>query len=237
MDWELFVIAPKTDTPPSESPWCTISSLRPSSYILLSLQMYIMQPIEDAFRRLSAAIPSYEQIQLRPRRLYKTEEFYWRIFIVNTCLRFTWMLCFIPAQKLSSSGDQTTFSSDVGSYIGVLLPVAEIIGRCYWGFLKLEMETIKIMDSDVAYSMVESGSEEDLSEKKRPTSFRQCLPTWLDTQQKQQHTAATSSTSRASHFLQCSESFLEKLFLAELSLWVLAFVGFGYWSAFSQKRK
>ena len=240
VDWELFVIVPKTETPPveCESAFCTrVSSVRPSSRVLLTMQMYILQPISDGCRRISAVIPSWDQIQLRPKRLYKNNQFYWRIFIVNVLLRFTWMLCFIPAYRLSTSGEEkeTTFSSDVNSYIGVLLPVAEIVRRCYWGFLKLEMETIRMMDSDVLYARVDDGTEEEEgSEKDRSTSFRQRLPTWLDTQQKVQHDAATSSSrSRFGLLFKFSNGFLQKMFLVELAVWAGAFVGFGYWAASS----
>ena len=239
VDWELFVIMPRGDPQPVEcqSPICSsISSLRPSSRVLLVVQMYVMQPTSDAYRRISAKIPSWDQIQLRPKRLYKNNHFYWRIFFVNAMLRLTWMLCFIPAYRLSSSSEkQATFSSDVNSYIGVLLPVAEIVRRCYWGFLKVEMETIKMMDEDVLYSRVDNGleesEEEELPEKDR-SAFRQLLPTWLDTQQKQQHTAATSSSrSKFGRLFKCSDGFLEQLFHLELALWACAFVGFGYWAA------
>jgi hypothetical protein len=238
VDWELFVIVPKTESQPVEcdSPFCTrISSLRPSARLLLTLQMYILQPIADGFRRISAAIPSWDQIQLRPKRLYKSDHFYWRIFIVNAMLRFTWMLCFIPSYRLSTSGEEkeTTFSSDVNSYIGVLLPVAEIVRRCYWGFLRLEMETIRMMHSDILYARVDNGTEvEEESVKDRSTSFRQRLPTWLDTQQKVQHDAATSSSgSRLGRLFQFSDVVLHRMFLAELSIWAGAFVSFGYWAA------
>jgi len=239
VDWELFVITPRSDSQPVEcqSPICTsISSLRPSSRVLLGMQMYMMQPISDAYRRVTAKIPSWEQIQLRPKRLYKNNHFYWRIFIVNAMLRFTWMLCFIPAYRLSSSSEkQATFSSDVNSYIGVFLPVAEIIRRCYWGFLKVEMETIKMMDADVLYSRVDDGMDEqgveETPDKDRSSSFR-LLPTWLESQQKVQHTAATSSSrSRLGRLFKFSDGFREQLFHLELGLWACAFVGFGYWAA------
>jgi hypothetical protein len=240
VDWELFVIAPRAEGPPTVTeascePTCCaqISSLRPSSRFLLVFQMYILQPIADGARRLSASIPSFEQIHLRPKRLYKTEKFYWKIFIANALLRYTWMLCFIPAYRLTSySGEEkvTTFSSDVNSYIGVILPVVEIIRRCLWGFLKLEVETLRIMDEDILYSQVDESesSEDEVEEKDR----KQLLPTWLDVQQKQQHDAAVSSSrSRIAEFFEFSDEFLHKLFVAELSLWAVAFVGFGYMSA------
>lgn len=237
------MICPRTEPPTShecQSPVCArISSLRPSSRYLLNIQMYFLQPISDGVRYISSQIPSLDHIQLRPKRLYKNPSFYWRIFWVNCALRFTWMLCFIPAYRLSTSEEKdATFSSDVNSYVGVLLPMAEIIRRCYWGFLKMEMETIRMMDSNTLYSRIGEGDnveeEDDDNSDKARSSFR--IPTWLDTQQKQQHDAATSSFSRSTYsrlgrVLHCSDAFRHQLFIAELTLWAGAFVGLGYWAA------
>jgi hypothetical protein len=229
VDWQLFVIIPKAEQ--SECPCCArISSLEPSSTVLLTLHMYITQPIFEAFRK----IPRLDQIQLRPKRLYKTESFYYRCFVLNALFRFTWMLCFIPAYRLTGDEKMPTFSSDVNSYLGVLLPVAEILRRCHWGFLKVERETIKMMDQDVLYSQVKGSEDMEESENSEHGAKRsalvQILPTWLDVQQKQQHTAATSShrSNRCAQFFRCSDDFLHKLFVFELSLWIVAFVGLGY---------
>lgn len=237
IDWELFVIAPRREgqAVPCESPFCaSISSLRPSSRVLLALQMYIVSPIVGFFRKITSAIPAWEQIQLRPKRLYKTENFYLKIFFMNCLLRFGWMLCFIPSYRISSDGEDSLSKSDVNSYVGVLLPVAEIIRRCCWGFIKLEVETLRLMEADILYSPVdeeENTEDDDVEEKDRSFSSLG-LPTWLDVQQKQQQTAATSSShSRIADLLKFNDSLLRRIFIAELSLWAVAFVGLGYWSA------
>ena len=232
MDWELFIITPRAEgqSYESDSSCCArISSLRPSS-VILPMQMYVINPMNDTVRRIWASIPTWDQIQLRTKRLYKKESFYYRVFFINVALRFTWMLCFIPAYRLTSlSGEEkvTTFSSDVNSYIGVLLPVAEILRRCHWGFLRVEMETIRMMDAEVAYQKVEEENEAmDGSKHDRATTLVQCLPTWLDAPHQQQ--AAAASTSGIKKLCQLSDTFKRHLFAAELSLWAFAFVGFGY---------
>mmetsp|Transcript_21909 Transcript_21909/g.30859 ORF Transcript_21909/g.30859 Transcript_21909/m.30859 type:complete len:764 (-) Transcript_21909:521-2812(-) len=238
MDWELLVITPKNESQSSlECRFsCTISSLRPTSSFLLMIQMYLIQPLEDALRRVCHSIPNLDQINLRPKRLYKSETFYWKIFLFNAVFRFTWMLCFIPPYKLSGDKEQI-FSSDVSTPIGVLLPILEILRRTFWGFLKVETETLRLMDADVAYTRVENNSdveEEGSVNKFRPSAFHQFMPVWMDTEQRQKQMAATStSNSKLIQHFQCSESTLDKLFLAELALWVLAFVGFGYVTAYA----
>lgn len=243
VDWELFVIAARVEeTLDCESQWFSqaISSISPNSYVLLTLQRKIFQPIYELFRCISRWFRFLRYIQLRPTRLYKTDWFYWRIFFYNTLFRFTWMLCFIPAYHLSPSGGEhvTTFSSDTNSYVGVLLPVAELLRRTLWGFLLLEKETIRRMDGDPMYSRANSrssimeGSEASLDPMDSSKSARQYLPTWLGTQHQLQHEAATSSSRcQWSACFQFDEEIRRKLFITELSLWAVAFVGLGLWAS------
>lgn len=137
VDWELSEIQTQIQLAEAESDsWCArVSSFRPSSRMLLTVQMYVVQPVLDQYQHLRASIPSCRQIQLRQKRLYKTEAFYWKIFAYNTLARSTWMLCFIPAYHVSRSRTVLTSTSDVNSYWGVLLllPVAEIVRRTLWG--------------------------------------------------------------------------------------------------------
>jgi hypothetical protein len=239
MDWELFVIVPRPETEQSsdscDSCGCArISSFRPSSTILLTLHMYLTQPITEFARRGFSSIPQLDQVQLRSNRLYKTESFYYRCFIVNALLRCLWMLCFIPAYRLMSiSGETeklTTFSSDVDSYIGVLVPIAEIVRRAHWGFLKVEMETIRMMEYDENHYRTVSGVDEEAMDDQSKHYHRSTsLPFWLDAPQQHQ---ASSTKPRWSSLIQCSESFRGKMFVLELSLWVIAFVGLGYWATY-----
>jgi EXS family len=242
MDWELFVIIPRPETDQSsdscDNCGCArISSLSPSSEVLLTIHMYLIQPLSERARRFIASIPRLEQIQLRHRRLYKADTFYYRCFFVNIFLRFLWMLCFIPAYRLTSVSGETekvnTFSSDVNSYIGVIMPVAEILRRTQWGFLKVEMETIRMMeDTEHRYREVEAADEEDkaIDDQSKHNYRSNSLPFWLDAPQQHQ---ATSGKSRGFKFtFQCDDALRGKMFVAELSLWIVAFVGIGYWATY-----
>jgi hypothetical protein len=230
MDWELFEIAQddRFISSAEQDPWwfAQISSLRPSSRILLLLQMYVLQPMLDTYQRLRASTPSWRQIQLRSKRLYKTESFYWKIFFFNMVMRFTWMLCFVPAYHFNGGKRTVVSSSDVNSYLGVLLPVAELVRRTLWGFLTLERETLRMMDSDAMYSSVDvDEEEEDDNSKTEPRSFRtQLLPTWLDNQQQVAHDAATSNAKQR-------DQFMRNIFVAEIYVWGAAFVVLGCWAA------
>jgi len=244
MDWELFVVVPRPESLDYENNYCCarISSLQPESTVLLTLHMYITQPISEQIRRVVAAIPSLDQIQLRPKRLYKKDWFYYRCFLLNASLRFLWMFCFIPAYRLTSiSGETqkvTTFSSDVNTIFGVVMPIAEILRRAHWGFLKVEMETIRLMEADEhIYSHVEEEEEEDpdmedQSKHDNRSTLVQSLPFWLDAPHQQQHNQPSSSRNRCSNFLQILEAIRSKLFVVELSLWAVAFVGLGYWATY-----
>mmetsp|Transcript_52259 Transcript_52259/g.56650 ORF Transcript_52259/g.56650 Transcript_52259/m.56650 type:complete len:692 (+) Transcript_52259:415-2490(+) len=228
MDWQLFEIqrdisVVMADATNSES--STISSVRPDSRILLSFQMYIVQPIMDRYQRMRAQIPGWNHIQLREKRLYKTESFYWKIITFNLVTRFTWMCCFIPAYHVSrTSRVVLTSTSDVNSYWGVLLPVTEIFRRTLWGFLYLENETLKMPISK--YQQVQVGGDNDEESDEMDTnskfdehrSYRsQLLPTWLGKQQQVAHNAATARAKQ-------HEQFVRRMFLAELCVWAAAFV-------------
>jgi hypothetical protein len=148
-------------------------------------------------------------------------------------MRFTWMLCFIPAYHVSISRTVLTSKSDTNSYWGVLLPIAEIIRRTLWGFLCVERETIKLMDEDAKYSQVARSEEDDDEEdddddensKFGDRNFRtQLLPTWLDNQQQVSLNAATSKAKQR-------DQFMRQLFVFELYAWAAAFVVLGCWAA------
>jgi hypothetical protein len=232
MDWDLLYISREGQMIGSEQEsWCTrISSMHPNSTILLRLQVYVLQPVLDACQRVRAQIPYWSQIQLRPRRLYKTDAFYWKIAAFNLVMRFTWMVCFIPAYHFSRERKFVTASSDTHSYFGVILPVAEILRRTFWGFLCLERETINMMDSDAMYSRVEveeesSEEDDDQNSKTGLKSFRaQLLPMWLDAQHQVAHEAATITSKER-------EVFMRQLFVAELFVWAAAFIILGCWAA------
>lgn len=231
MDWELFVVVPRQEEHLAENSCFTrISSVRPNSYILLNLQRYIIQPTRDIVWLALSYIPSWKQIQLRPQRLYKGEAFYWRLFAYNCIFRAAWMLCFIPSYHL----DGRSFSADTHTYIGVLLPVIEILRRTFWGFLLLEVKTIQMTNSIGVYSSIHSredteGSVDSCDNSKH--GARQFLPTWLGNQQQLHQDAAAISSFKFNikGLLEFDEETRHKLFVAELSTWAVAFIGLGLW--------
>jgi hypothetical protein len=120
----------------------------------------------------------------------------------------------------------------------VLLPIAEILRRTFWGFLFLEMQTIKMTDGKLAYqfSQVDLESHDGLEvsslsvDSSKPSS-RQFLPAWLGMQQQLQHDAAQASSPwKLSSCFRFSEKTCKQLFVAELALWAASFVGLGMWA-------
>jgi EXS family len=267
MDWELFVVVPKSEEAmDAANSWCTrISSINPTSRHLLTVQRYILNPFVEAMRQTIARIPSWRQFQIRPRRLYKTESFYWKIFFFNACFRFTWMLSFIPSYSLALSrrDAKEEFESDTDSYLGVLLPVAEIFRRTLWGLLYLEIQTIHMTDGDPNYRYAcpsgndgndvdESNQDEDsaVSVGSNSTSSKRMLyrssyvPSWLSNQlQIQDHATHGSPSAYFSKFVvqiaeyfDLSPSTIEALFVLELCAWAFAFVGLGLWATSQNQR-
>jgi hypothetical protein len=115
------------------------------------------------------------------------------------------------------------------------MPIAEIVRRAHWGFLKVEMETIRMMDrsEEHEYSHVEEEDAlmDDHSKHDTRSTLVQSLPFWLDAPHQQQH-SMSSANSRWSNIVKFYDSIRGKLFVAELSLWAIAFVGIGYWATY-----
>jgi EXS family len=242
MDWGLFELSPRDidAMDVSEPSWLNrFSSASPHCTWLLTVKRVVL-PIIDALRLKLGRIPSFSQIRLRQTRLYKSEKFYWRIFAYNTAFRFCWMLCFIPAYHFSSSEKVTTFSSDTKSYVGVLLPIAEIVRRTLWGFLHLEKETIRMHEGGrlQQYDAVDTAETNDEEYEMSSVSVhstskgRLYLPPWLNSQQQMHQDAAmamssSSNTWHVSKWFQYSDETRDHLYKAELAAWAVAFVLLG----------
>ena len=244
IDWDLIAIQRRADeTIDCENAWFSqTSSYRPNSW-LLTFERHCLRPIYRTYRAIAIRVPTWKQIQLRPRRLYKTEAFYWRIFAYNAVFRFTWMLCFIPAYHFSASGTEqfTTFSSDTNSYVGVLLPVAEILRRTLWGFLYLEAQTIKMQDGDSTYYRLDGTDDEiceesELSQESNSSvdsSKIRNLPRWLGGAQQQVRddpVPPQPSLWNLDSMFDFTPETQHKLFVAELSAWACGFVVMGLWA-------
>ena len=227
VDWQLFEIQQEITVAHANTSTSGESlTTRPSSFILLGLQLHVVQPIKNCCQRLK----SLRYVQLREKRLYKTKRFYWLSLAYNILTRFTWMCCFIPAYHRSRRAQVVfTATSDVQSYWGVLLPAAEVVRRTIWGFFYLEKETIKMMETDSKYQQVGEdgeGSGEDTFSDEMSTNSKtfknqlDLMPTWLGKQQEMQHSAATSRSKRL-------KKLWRFLFFIELCIWVAAFVVLG----------
>ena len=83
--------------------------------------------------------------RLRRTRIYSVEWMYWTILVVNIILRFCWTLSFLPPHYLNRAGvlsDQ--FEGDLSHILNPTIASAEIIRRTLWGFLRVELEAIKV---------------------------------------------------------------------------------------------
>lgn len=249
MDWELLELVPwgssSLQSMPSEGTrlcnCLTISSI-PGSWC-----QNIVRPFISVLRRVSTFVAS-NKISLRSKRLYARDAFYWRVLAYNVCFRFIWMLSFIPAYHFSKSGTEVpTLSIDFRTYVGAFISVAELIRRCLWCVIKLELETIKVTDTEREYEPLMSGvdgmakkhlnlntMDEKFGDKQHPMHFMvsalqfesQALmlkggigPTSGMPPGGQGQTR--SKQSRCTF----SDNFLRRAFIVELIVWVAAFVG------------
>ncbi len=86
-----------------------------------------------------------KRIRLRRTRIYSVPWMYWTILVINVVLRFCWTLSFLPPHYLNRAGvlsDQ--FEGDLSHILNPTIASAEIIRRTLWGFLRVEMEAIKV---------------------------------------------------------------------------------------------
>ena len=269
MDWELLVFAPQDGRESSESTglsllpnWLMlrvacpsfVSSLNPRLYpsrllgfLILPFRKRILQPVSNVCRRGRDAALRWNQIRLRPQRLYNDDSFYWRALFVNAALRFCWMMGFIPAYRISiwDGSTQETFAQG-NSWTFVILATLEIARRCIWGIIKVELETIKLTnggENDLTmastadeylregkwnawrkYNIVDNSSRDDDTEQLIDTPQR------ANKDDAGQTEPATIKQEQAHRWLgmTVSSGFLRWAYFVELSLWPLVFLIAGY---------
>jgi hypothetical protein len=148
-DWELFVITPSTPITTDTDTVNTAASFNEDDSIMRSYCNYFYS-IWNTHRVRYIYLPG-DQVTLWPKRMYKSDELYWGIFMLNFAFRFLWILSFIPAKHFSpSSGVMVnSFSSDVQRYVGPIIAGGEIIRRCMWGILRVELESIKLHNNEI----------------------------------------------------------------------------------------
>jgi hypothetical protein len=137
MDWELFVFVPRE---PFQK-WKRTSS--PPAQL----------------RRFSRDI--LEQVRLRPQRLFDVS--FYRKAILACGLRFCWMAGFIPPYRVSilDGSTQITFVDKARGWSLVLMAIAEIFRLSIWSIIKVELETIKLMDEGEKKISSVSTADED----------------------------------------------------------------------------
>jgi hypothetical protein len=83
-------------------------------------------------------------------------------FVLNCIFRFLWILSFIPAKHFSPSSGVlvNSFSTDVQSYVGRIIAGGEIILRCMWGILRVELESIKLYNNSNDTTCIGEDKEE-----------------------------------------------------------------------------
>ena len=215
IDWELFVYrSNEAGESPIEIDIFVALSNMPQ---LASWDDRLLTGIRILYTAVRQKIACFlSKVHLRSKRLFKDDMFYWRLFWINACLRFCWMLNFIPAHHLSPTGEKVySFSSDVNNYVGVFLSSAEIIRRCLWGIFRVEIESIKITDPTYV-SELPSWGLDFRPEKELPTT---------EIENSENETSGDENF-RTSRYL--TPSVVKKLRILEIVLWGSAFIGLGY---------
>ena len=103
----------------------------------------------DVFMDWELLVIENKTVRLRRTRIYSVEWMYWTILVVNIILRFCWTLSFLPPHYLNRAGvlsDQ--FEGDLSHILNPTIASAEIIRRTLWGFLRVELEAIKVGRTD-----------------------------------------------------------------------------------------
>jgi hypothetical protein len=85
------------------------------------------------------------RIRLRKTRIYSVPWMYWTILVINVILRFGWTLSFLPPHYLNRAGVLSEqFEGDLSHILNPAIASAEILRRTLWGFLRVELEAIKV---------------------------------------------------------------------------------------------
>lgn len=253
MEWELFVYRRSSSSSNNTTESVNTNTLCNKFFSLRIQDLFHIPTIKQNIHNF------FSNIELRPHRLYKHDFMYWRIFWINCALRFCWMLNFIPAHHISSIDGELvrTFSSDMHGYLGPIISGLEVIRRCLWGLLRLEIETIKITNlaaySDTSNNAgleeeeIEGRKNGDLSSMGLPldhdaddseenivdTEMQKMIPSSNNDNNNVQHDVNSQNNIRRARMLRLkilakNAIFSNTMLMIELSVWASAFFTLGY---------
>lgn len=162
--------------------------------------------------------PFIPRIQLRSKRLFKSDRTYWKIIFFDVIFRFTWMLSFIPAYHLDWAGEiKRTLSVDLKTIVGFAVSLTELARRCCWVILRLELETIKITDDKYLGNACSAVSSRVKYRCFAPKEYLRC------------DSVDTPSSQRSNMKWAAYRLMVKRVFCLELFLWFGAFVAVGLW--------
>jgi len=164
--------------------------------------------------------------EMRRNRLYTRKSVYIAIFILNILLRFCWTLNFLPVRYLSPTGALLyTFSADFSTFISPTLACAEIIRRTVWGFLRFELEVIKVMSEE------ESDDGDDVVESNDGIEMKPMVISSIDRKTMSTLSSNIQSSSTSVWFLNDFATSSDVQILWELCVYATIFTSMGIISA------
>jgi len=175
----------------------------------------------------------FARMKLRPQRLFKSKKTYWHVLILNSCIRFCWMLAFIPAYHWNTRTErmEKTSSVDARNIMGFLISIAELLRRCCWVILRLELETIKLTDREYTstggnpyFSLNNTGAGGSGGWNSQVQYT--CLMPRGDGQSALSPIGVSSTMAMK---WTAYRLLAKKLFCLELFLWVVAYLGLVFW--------
>ncbi|KAL3929475.1 MAG: hypothetical protein SGBAC_012192 [Bacillariaceae sp.] len=148
-------------------------------------------------------------VRLRSTRIYQKPWMYWSIFSINCVLRFCWTLSFLPPHYLNRAGVlSNAFEGDLTAVLNPTIASAEIIRRTLWGFLRVELEAIKVA-------------------RKEP----HLKGAWVDEQRQLDSKMSSTLSSIDDDDVSVQDSVNEVRLLGELSIYATIFTGLGMLAA------
>lgn len=164
------------------------------------------------------SFPLIPRIQLRSERLFKNDRTYWKIIIFNVLFRFTWMLSFIPAYHLDWAGEiKRTLSVDLKTVVGFAVSLTELVRRCCWVILRLELETMKMTDDKYIGNACSAVSSRVQYRCFAPKEYLRC------------DNSDTPTSQRSNMKWAAYRLMVKRVFFLELFMWFGAFIAVGLW--------